>query len=965
MTDNLPGIEEATQLATSEEPQLQVGSKRQAMLFSAGIFVLALAAALLQNTRRPAHDVAMLFDSGAYIMSAKYVLTAFHNFAHGMAFDAAVKSVGETLMLNGPVLPGLGAIYFGSIAREPSLIDMRAPIVLQAILHAISASMLALVGWRFTGGRAIGLSAGILLAVWPSAVIGAGRFLTETISTLFISAVMLSASHLARERKESQLRLSSPAAFIFGATAALLALTKAALAPGVVLTVAAIFLLLLLSKVEKRSFIAALLSSIVGVFLVLAPWLMFTKIASGEFCLTPKRLPTLNMSAGLNPETDGLSALPETPMVTMYSENDGPSAVAYALYTLNPGDFYGRMARKPLRLFQYPWNDCRLDFLGIPVIVQVIAHQILVVFGFFGLLAFVSLPLSFAQRKTTAPSTLNETPADNAMLGEQPHPELNRASLVFSDTSMTNPATAEPQVINSLIIGMASLAIVCGHFAYLPFVADARYGFTAMPSLILLGMWCISGQLKQRISKTSLIRLGIAATFIIVAFSLRDDVWRSLFATSTEAMIASTVSLGALLLFIGCLMAVRTLLGAGKSNATAKVLAFTASYLALTIVLAASMMGKESPYDWESRLADGQELVRIVELPKSASFETAYVLVNLKGDWRSAHLKVNNQTVDAVPVSLLHLTGNPILSNDYRTFGYILKTGTDGIDQWRAFSIPPELLKPGAQNTISIYSQKGETAFASLTGSTIFGDSKKQPNTSDTYAPSIGIFSPTNLCRMPLLSEPRLREKMPKSVARAACVRKVEGSVSQDLSETPGTQFGQYHLFLLAGSGDKFGSREKKESTPSIQVKAFNPIYVNVKAEPVQTRGGVKPEDNASTYNGGCLLPENGFAAPYLRVTLTGEIDCASKVSCKISLDDLRLMQAPVDLACSPARIDGAGKRKFRTQAIALASTVDPKSALAMIKISSDLVPLSVSNLRLELQPFSAPELNLSRKSWF
>ncbi|MBX9951110.1 MAG: hypothetical protein K2Y39_18210, partial [Candidatus Obscuribacterales bacterium] len=790
--------------------------------------------------------------------------------------------------------------------------------------------------------------AGLILALWPSAIIGAGRFLTETITTLFISSVMLSASYLPKLRQDSRLHLSAAAAFFFGLTAGLLVLTKAALAPAVVLTLIAVFALTLLSKVEQRSITRAIVSSALGAFVVIAPWLMFTKVASGEFCLTPKRLPTFNMAAGLNPETDGFSALPETPLVMMFSEDDGPAAAAYAFYSINPGDFYGRMARKPLRLFQYPWNDCRLDLLGMPVALQIVIHQILVVFGFFGLLAYICLPLRIGAKTDRAGKKIE--PSQNVV--EQPHPELNPAGSLRTGRGNfeIELAAAEPKTLSSLIVGIAALTILFGHAAYLPFVADSRYGFTAIPSLILFALWCLAG---QRLSNTSLIRLGIAATFIIVAFTLKNDLWRSLFATSTEAMLASTLALGALLLFIGCLMSVRTLLGAGKSNTTAKVLALTMSYLTLTIVLAASLLGKESSYDWESKLTDKEELVRIIDLPKAALIEDAYLLANLRGDWRAARLKVNEELIDSEPVSILQLTGNPGLSNDYRTFGYIFRTGTDGIEQWRAFKIPVGLLKRGAQNTFSIFAAKGEAKQVSLTGSTVFGGSNGAA-AACTAAPSLNLFSPTNLCKSPLSVEPRLREKLPKAVASATCVRKSDGIAQKDLSSEPGTQLGQYHIFLLAG---------KNPVQP--QKPAADPIYVDVKKATKQSSSGNKQSDSVSTYFGGCLLPENAFTKSHLRVRLTGEIDCAGAVDLHVSLNDFRLMQAPVDLACHPHKASGTGKRTFKTEAIALSSAIDAKSALAMIKISSDPVPLSVSNLRLELVPLAAPELNLSRKSWF
>lgn len=980
MTENLPGIEEATQLATADEPQAKLSSQKIALLAAAGCFVIGFTLAYLQNTRKPAQDVAMLFDSGAYIMSCKYVLTAAHNFANGMPFETAIKSISETLMLNGPILPGLGAAFFALTGREPSLIDLRAPIVFQAIIHGLGAAVLALVGWRFTGGRAIGLAAGIVLAVWPSAIIGAGRFLTETITILFVGAILLCASYLPKARINGKLVVSSFAAFFLGSAVALLALVKAALAPGAVLALLSVFSIMFLSRVDRRSFVISLVAAAIGFGIAFTPWLIFTKLATGEFALTAKRLPTYNMAAGLNPETDGLSALPETPLVRMFSESDGTGAVAYAIYNLNPGDFWGRMARKPLRLFQFPWNDCRLDFLGIPLVAQVFAHQILTIFGLFGLLSFVSLPLisktlgpeSCGQEGTDADKTRAETSGKNsadteAQKSKQPHPELLPAINARGKDTKIDLFIAQPSLLSTLVVGISALAIICGHAAYLPFVADSRYGFTALPSLILFAVWCLSGQLKQRINKLAIIRLCIAAVFIMLAFTLKEYVWRGLFATSTEAMIASTLSLGALLLFIGCLLAVRTLLGSGKSNTTAKVLALFSTCFLLTLFLAAGMAGKECPWDWEARLSDKEEFVRIIDLPDSIdASEQAFVLVNLRGDWRGARLKVNERLIDAAPFSLLQLSASPDLSNDYRTFGYILRTETDGIEQWRAFAIPPGLLKPGGQNTIAMFAAREMNGSASLTGSTTYSDSAKKPNSTFISAPSVNIFSPTNLCRTPFLMEPRLKERMPQSVARATSVRKTDGSVNKDLSSEMGAQSGQYHMFLLAGH-----AMDGKESARNSSSAADRrPIYVGVSQNPSKERRtkvqrSAKFEESSTSFTGVAKLPATALQERFVRIRLTGEADCAGPIDVSICLNDLRLMQSGVTLACHPARIQGEGKRQFSTEAIARCHVIDPDSGRAMIKISSDLVPLTVSNLRLELKPLAAPELSLSRKSWY
>lgn len=937
MTDSSPTIEETSRVVETNKPQTSARSLRFALLFAAGCFVLALTTALAQNLRKPILELAMLFDSGAYVMSVKYVMTALHNFAHGMAFDVAVKSVRETLMLNGPVLPGLGAIFFTIIGKVPELTDMRAPIVLQAIVHASASALLALVGWRFTGGRLIGLFAGVILAIWPPAVIGASRFLTETITTVFIAASLLSASYIPKVRKNLQLHLSPSSSFTFGCTAALLVLVKAALAPGTLLTIASAGLILLLSRVEKRSFIIAAITAAFGFCLVFAPWLMFTKIATGEFSLTSRRLPTFNIAAGLNPETDGFSALPETPLVKMFSEEDGPGAVVSAFYNLSPGDFYGRMARKPLRLFQFPWNDCRVDFLGLPTFLQTIAHQILMVFGFFGLLAFVSLPLTYRANKSAETGTPCTTPTASAI----------------------NLAAAEPEMLSTLLIGVASLSIIIGHFAYLPFVADSRYGFTATPCLIIFAIWCFAGQYGKHINKAAAIKLSIAASFIMLAFTLKEEVWRSLFATSSEAIFVSSLTLGALLLFIGCLMAVRTMLGTDKTNAAAKVLALTVSYLSLTLVLGASLASKESPYDWEAKLSPTEEFSRTIKLPQSFSQPAnAMVLANLRGDWRAARLKINGLEVNTSPVSLLHLSGDPELCNDYRTFSWILRTDTSGLEQWRVFIVPPNMLKSDA-NIISLSESEERTGAASLTGSTISGDNRKDGKFSFVCAPSWDIFSPTKLFRNPLSVEPRLKEKAPKNVTQGLSVRKTAGMNSNDLSNTLGIQHGQYHLFLLVDGNAKPTTQSSKTAGP------INPIYIDLKPAPHLAEQKRNKAGSAAIFEATEAIPANALTSSHIRLKLTGEAHSPDTLDVRLSLNDLRLMNAPVDLACTPSRIDGKGKRNFALEAIARVDVVDAKSAHPMIKISSDQVPLSVSNLRLEVEPLTAPALTISGKRWF
>lgn len=956
MTDSSTKTEESPQKVRGEKQSGQERSLRFALVFSAGCFALAYLAIYLQNLRPIVLANAALFDSNAYLMSTKNVLSVVESVSKGTSPYEAIRTAGGTFMFDGPVLPSIGAIFFSLIGKQPDLMDMRAPLVMEGFFHACTAALMAVAGWRLTGRRLSGLCAGLLYAIWPASISGASRFLTETITTFFMASALVAGTYIPKARREDEMLLSPTATFIFGFAVALLMLVKPALAPGALLAATLAAIIVLLSKVQRRSLIAGAIAGALGFLLIFLPWLMITKIATGHFQLLPQRMPTFNMAAGQSPETDGWSALPETPLVKAFSDDDGTAAVAIALYKLNPGDFYGRMARKPLRLFQFPWNDCKVKVLGLPLGAQIVLHQYLVLFGLFGLLAFICLPLYFH----TSGKTANQRESEDSF-ASPPHPEIAIAgtSSSASGNGISLPS-ADAETLSAVLSGTVCAALILGHLTYLPFVADSRYGTTAIPCLVLLALWCLTGGLYSNAAKYRFLRLLVAATFIMLAFSLKYEPWRSLFATGTSEIYTASIALGSLLLFIGCLLAVRTLLGPGRTNVAPKVLALLGSYLALTLFLAASLAGKEVVYDWETKLDSQEELCRSLRLPADISTsENALVLVNLRGDWRAAQLKVNGQEVFAPPLSIIQANSKD-LSDGYRTFANIFQTDTGSLEQWRAFSVPAAMLKPGSENSLSL-SRRANTSrtgnFVSVTGSTIRGADQKSTVLTSLPGPSIDVFSPTKLCNNPLCLDPRVRQELPKSVLPAICTRKnASGAQTDDLSDSPGTQRGQYHMFLLAR---KKGANEMRSGPNAV------PIYMTG-IEPIPTKSvpnSLKQKEKEQFFAAAPI--EKGLGQKSVRIKWGGEINCPSTASVDIYVNDSSLMSSPVEVAAYPSSIDGSGARKFSVEAMARSNLVLQPSAYAMIKISSDRVPLSISNLRLELEPQAAPALTISDKRWY
>jgi hypothetical protein len=276
--------------------------------------------------------------------------------------------------------------------------------------------------------------------------------------------------------------------------------------------------------------------------------------------------------------------------------------------------------------------------------------------------------------------------------------------------------------------------------------------------------------------------------------------------------------------------------------------------------------------------------------------------------------------------------------------------------------VPPDFLKPGSENTISMSAHKDFNRNTSvfLTGGTTFSAEKKATSSGSIFGPSLNVFSPTKLLNDPHCLDPRLRAELPKSVSTGVSDRKdVSGAGSDDLSDFPGRQFGQYHMFLLVdGTRSPIGLQAK--STVQSQ-----PLYIDVHKVEEKQGDRSQKENSQLQYSGTATIAASALNQRHIRLRLTGEADSKGPLSVKLALNDWRLLQGPLTLSTFPSTINGTGKRRFSVEAVAMSNNVDAQSAYAMIKISSNLVPLAVSNLRLEVEPLTAPALSVGGKRWF
>jgi hypothetical protein len=456
-------------------PRLRIPYLRNRSWRHAGpffLFVLVLVFTIFSSFSKRVLGMALVFDSAMYLHSSVCVLNYMKTlFTFHMPSADAYKLLVEGVLLDGPVLPILGGTFFALLGLAPSTKDVNAALFLQAILQASAALLVYKITLDLTRKRAPALIAGYAWGFYPAAILGAGKFMTEILSTCLILSLVLAVSRIKKARR----------AFVAGTLIGLIALTKAALAPAAGIVVIFGFAYLLINRMPWRLIFKSALATICGVVLILGPWVIFTHKITGKMMITTNRQPTHNLVSGVNPENDGWASLPETPLGAMFTEEDPPlpSAVGIAL----PEASYELqlMARKIVRLFAQPWNDYRLNCLLVPLFAQIGWHKMILAFGLFGIIALLM-------------------------------------DIARKDIERTKEMHAQKiELIFCLLV-----ILLIGHFIYLPFVACSRYGFTAMPILTIfavLGLSRLLGLGKQFWSALAALAFAIFAfEFNIVKF---------------------------------------------------------------------------------------------------------------------------------------------------------------------------------------------------------------------------------------------------------------------------------------------------------------------------------------------------------------------------------------------------------------------------------------------------------------
>jgi hypothetical protein len=761
-------------------------------------FAIALIACLCQNLSKSSLESVWLFDSGHYLQSSQKLAEVFRALCRDFspaALSMSCWEMKELLLCDGPILPSLGAAVCLLLNKTSALMDARPLIVLQAVLHAISAALVCLLSRRLCTSGTAGLTAGVIWALYPPALVGAGKFLSETLTTAVTLSIVTVLSLLPFRQQRGRPALVATAALVTGVLTGSVMLTKPALAATIYLVNLAALCLL---RRGRPVFIVCL---VVAALLTVLPWAAFTKVTTGSISFSNQRMPTLNVVTGLDPETDGWGCLLEAPFVSMFPHNDDAFATALGIIKSYPGQSLNLTLRKIPRLWSDPWNDYRQKCLAMTISIQQWWHRVLLFFGICGITLFLS---------------------SNGGKSAQQH--RTKSSLAYPTPRLLDRADDSP-LLTSLatnFIGYASLLLIGGHLVYLLVVANLRYGFTAMPFLVIFASFAVTAVKSSR--PTLCTTTALATTCLLFLPLLNVDLVPLLSAWGAtvqparliDGLVKTTFTLTA---SAAVCWVVRARLGhAGISPAG--ILAICGFALFAAAVILANATTDSVITEWPCALANGSHADRKIVLKGSPGHNPDWALLIFDGDSNSdqAVASINGRRLWERPKPLYAYTGNQNELGGFQIYSSLLRQPIERFRHWRALPIPLSQLNLAGPNTVTIEAASGACL-------TVYGS--YQPDQNRMKIPSLTQQSATRLLGSANNLDVRLIDLRTVDASRSqSSLTAASNRFQKDLSPAFGLQTGQYHILIA------LGYRTEDSGTQPSQVRASTEIRSDTQVIP-------------------------------------------------------------------------------------------------------------------------------------
>ncbi len=801
------------------------------------IFLLSLFVFILQNPSSVLPRTTLYFDAAHYLETAKRMYETIRAaFAHGIT-PQALDALAFYLMLDGPVLPGAGVLLFALLNQAPNEGGWQAIVIMQCVFHAASCVLVYLLSLRLCQSKLWSLLGSTLWMLYPAAIASCNSYLTEPLACLLSLSSIFFVSELARKEPGG---LSYLRCLLAGMSLALFLLLKPAFAPaiGIISIVATVAAFVKargldtsindaadsaedsrLSFSFARAGFARVLLAVLGGLLVVLPWLSFTYAARGTLNLMPSRRPVYNICTGLNIEGDGWGCYPTHPVALMYDDNEAPLPVLLALIEQNSAEIANLSLRKITRLWNLPWNDYRYKILGLNYRTQAIFHLLLVLLGLSGLLLFIA--------------------------------ELFRKNSKWT--------------LQEKVVAVSIPLYVLGHLIYLPFEGISRYGFTALPCLIVAAV-CFLKNLFELNSKAAasekvasrVIQVSYFLTLLLLLFVSKFDLTpyaQAIFKNAFVSISALAV-LKASLFSVGLLLLLKMfrILYAQAPSVVFKAALLVCITLSYAISFAFAVSNREA-LTWKSTLKNADAISRIVSVDVDKN-KPSWALLMIDGDQHlpEAKLLVNGQELES-PVSLYQFDSSKYELEDWlNQFASLIREAPTFIRRWRAVPVPVDLIKTGS-NDLSVLAPPAGAV-------TVYGDYLHRLSGGRRVLPSANEVSPGKFFNdSEDAFDSRIMQACYSVPVSSICKFTHNGKVNEkDLSLAAGLQNGEYRIFLLLGYAHPSLSNLAETDEPAPLVKHVDSVALgsgeaaraqfSVEVDPAVLRGshlGVTVSGNASS----------------------------------------------------------------------------------------------------------------------
>ncbi len=653
-----------------------------------------------------------------------------------------------------PVFPLFIALACKLAAMPIQESSWSAPVLGQCLLSSVTCSLVALIGFQ-AWDRKTGYLAGLLAAFYPAFIVNSGRMYSESFAVFLLAAVAW-----ITVRGQTCRGNGVFAVFLNGCAAAALQMTRS------VMSVISVFILVVTFVQARRAGrwvnAAALVA---GLATVTLPWLALQGLAFGKMSVIVDRVGHYNFFTGNNADSGGWLSYP-------YAESSGIDKKSYLELAADsvqrsPARWLKLMADKPVRLFKFPWNDFRVAIGPVQFQLQVVLHQLLL------LMAAQGLVLAFLTGAVHPPS-----------------PEQVRCRWIL-------------------------IAMLLPSLAYLFFITVPRYNLTAMPIVILFsaaGALAVVSLIAR--SPRKLVPLALVISSVLLFATARMDFLPLILAAPglasmhpALALLAGSALKGlfALAFLFSLWLAVDQM--AGNRKAARLITVVLGGAILSAACLPVRAHGRW--WEWHCPLTTaGNPIEQRIEIPEQTRQQILNTTWYLMVDSESAEqvgqgmkISVNGHIIDGPVVPSLALVPDMAGVKEhrrgkvYRECEYIFDclTRPAGISnsaarQWFLIPIPAGVLARTSSDQTAVVKVAGTGKTVSrLFGSYPLAGGKWNLPSLSLYSWEKAFYGVENDTG---LTDTRYDIKVAEPAARMAA--------TDDLSPSPGRQFGAYNLRLLA-----------------------------------------------------------------------------------------------------------------------------------------------------------------------